>query len=142
MLKSLLSNQIIIIIITEIVGNNFEAGELGPGTIVGSAAFNLFVITAVCVMSIGGGEPKQVSLIIIIHVPLTLQHKVLMQGSTEETVGWVCNIKETFTVNLVLPIAEPRSEFCIAWMRAATATTTITIVMLRLFYSTNLYFVY
>ena len=43
----------ILLSIIEIVGNNFEAGELGPGTIVGSAAFNLFVIIAVCVMSIG-----------------------------------------------------------------------------------------
>merc|ERR1712126_610280 len=37
----------ILLSIIEIVGNNFKAGELGPGTIVGSAAFNLFVITAV-----------------------------------------------------------------------------------------------
>jgi solute carrier family 8 (sodium/calcium exchanger) len=34
----------------ETVALNFEAGELGPGTIVGSAAFNLLVITAICVM--------------------------------------------------------------------------------------------
>ena len=51
----------ILLSIIEIVGNKFEAGELGPGTIVGAAAFNLFVITAVCVMSIGGGEAKQIN---------------------------------------------------------------------------------
>lgn len=51
----------ILLSIIEIVGNNFQAGELGPGTIVGSAAFNLFVITAVCVMSIGGGEVRQIN---------------------------------------------------------------------------------
>lgn len=50
----------ILLSIIEIVGNNFQAGELGPGTIVGSAAFNLFVITAVCVMSIQG-PAKQIN---------------------------------------------------------------------------------
>lgn len=42
----------ILLSIIEIIGKNFEAGELGPSTIVGSAAFNLLVITAVCVVSI------------------------------------------------------------------------------------------
>ncbi|CAJ0923066.1 unnamed protein product, partial [Mesorhabditis belari] len=37
----------------EIVGNNFHAGDLGPGTIVGSAAFNLFCISAICVLAVG-----------------------------------------------------------------------------------------
>jgi solute carrier family 8 (sodium/calcium exchanger) len=39
----------ILLSVIEIFGNNFEAGELGPGTIVGSAAFNLFVIVAICI---------------------------------------------------------------------------------------------
>ena len=51
----------ILLSIIEIVGNDFKAGDLGPGTIVGSAAFNLFVITAVCVMSIKGGQTKQIN---------------------------------------------------------------------------------
>jgi hypothetical protein len=33
-------------------------GELGPSTIVGSAAFNLFVISAVCVTALPDGEVK------------------------------------------------------------------------------------
>eukprot|EP00116_Pleurobrachia_bachei_P009702 sb/3469964/ len=37
----------ILLSIIEIVGNSFEPGELGPGTIVGSASFNLLIITAV-----------------------------------------------------------------------------------------------
>eukprot|EP00918_Siedleckia_nematoides_P097649 GHVU01213916.1.p1 GENE.GHVU01213916.1~~GHVU01213916.1.p1 ORF type:complete len:844 (+),score=116.55 GHVU01213916.1:178-2709(+) len=45
----------------EIVGNNFHAGELGPSTIVGSAAFNLLVITAVCVVSIPGPEIRAIN---------------------------------------------------------------------------------
>lgn len=36
--------------IIEIFGNNFEAGDLGPSTIVGSAAFNFFLIIALCVV--------------------------------------------------------------------------------------------
>ena len=34
------------------------AGELGPSTIVGSAAFNLLVISAVCVTAIPKGEGR------------------------------------------------------------------------------------
>lgn len=45
---------------TEIVGNNFESGSLGPGTIVGSAAFNLMGISAVCVAAIPGVESRQI----------------------------------------------------------------------------------
>lgn len=43
----------IMLSIIEICGNKFEAGELGPGTIVGSAAYNLFVITALCTLVVG-----------------------------------------------------------------------------------------
>lgn len=39
----------ILLSIIEIVAKNFNAGDLGPGTIVGSAAYNLFVIIAACV---------------------------------------------------------------------------------------------
>lgn len=42
----------ILLSVIEIVFNNWEAGALGPSTIVGSAAFNLMVIIAVCVSSI------------------------------------------------------------------------------------------
>ncbi|XP_076058924.1 sodium/calcium exchanger 2-like isoform X3 [Oratosquilla oratoria] len=51
----------ILLSIIEIVGNNFRAGALGPGTIVGSAAFNLFIITAVCVMFIPKGESRRIN---------------------------------------------------------------------------------
>ncbi|XP_059478036.1 sodium/calcium exchanger 2-like isoform X2 [Neocloeon triangulifer] len=47
----------------EIVGKNFEAGELGPGTIVGSAAFNLLIISAVCVGGIPEGETRTIRMI-------------------------------------------------------------------------------
>mmetsp|Transcript_1113 Transcript_1113/g.2447 ORF Transcript_1113/g.2447 Transcript_1113/m.2447 type:complete len:823 (+) Transcript_1113:286-2754(+) len=38
----------------------FKAGDLGPSTIVGSAAFNLLVISAVCVCAIPDGEVRKI----------------------------------------------------------------------------------
>lgn len=50
----------ILLSIIEVVGKNFESGDLGPGTIVGSAAFNLFVIIAICIVSIPTGEVRRI----------------------------------------------------------------------------------
>jgi solute carrier family 8 (sodium/calcium exchanger) len=50
----------ILLSIIEVVGKNFQSGDLGPGTIVGSAAFNLFVIIAICIMSIPAGEVRRI----------------------------------------------------------------------------------
>ena len=50
----------ILLSVIEIIGNNFEAGELGPGTIVGSAAFNLFCIIAICVIVIPTNEIRRI----------------------------------------------------------------------------------
>ena len=50
----------ILLSVIEIVGNRFKAGDLGPSTIVGSAAFNLFVIIAVCVFVIPDDEVRRI----------------------------------------------------------------------------------
>lgn len=50
----------ILLSLLEIMGNGFKSGELGPSTIVGSAAFNLFVISAVCVASISDGDTRRI----------------------------------------------------------------------------------
>ncbi|XP_072126038.1 sodium/calcium exchanger 3-like [Mobula birostris] len=50
----------ILMSVIEVCGHGFLAGELGPGTIVGSAAFNMFVIIAVCVYCIPDGEVRRV----------------------------------------------------------------------------------
>ncbi|CAF3218250.1 unnamed protein product [Rotaria socialis] len=50
----------ILLSIIEVVGKNFHSGDLGPGTIVGSAAFNLFVIIAICIMAIPTGEIRRI----------------------------------------------------------------------------------
>ncbi len=42
----------------EIIGKGFEAGEMGPGSTVGSAAFNLFVIIGVCNWAIPDGQVR------------------------------------------------------------------------------------
>ncbi|XP_043215807.1 sodium/calcium exchanger 3-like isoform X3 [Amphibalanus amphitrite] len=50
----------ILLSIIEIYAKNFDSGELGPGTIVGSAAFNLFVIISLCVYVIPDGEVRKI----------------------------------------------------------------------------------
>ncbi|KAK6753708.1 hypothetical protein RB195_012974 [Necator americanus] len=49
----------ILLSIIEIIAKKFEAGDLGPNTIVGSAAFNLFMIIAICVSVIPKGEVRR-----------------------------------------------------------------------------------
>ena len=50
----------ILLSIIEVIGQEFQAGDLGPGTIVGSAAFNLFVIIGLCVAVIPDGEVRRI----------------------------------------------------------------------------------
>ena len=50
----------ILLSIIEVIGKNFKSGDLGPGTIVGSAAFNLFVIIAICILAIPSGEVRRI----------------------------------------------------------------------------------
>ncbi|XP_041807792.1 sodium/calcium exchanger 2a isoform X5 [Chelmon rostratus] len=50
----------ILLSVIEVCGHNFDAGELGPGTIVGSAAFNMFVIIGLCVGVIPEGESRKI----------------------------------------------------------------------------------
>ncbi|XP_053329900.1 sodium/calcium exchanger 2 [Spea bombifrons] len=50
----------ILLSVIEVCGHNFQAGDLGPGTIVGSAAFNMFVIIGICVYVIPNGESRKI----------------------------------------------------------------------------------
>ncbi|XP_067362961.1 sodium/calcium exchanger 2b isoform X2 [Channa argus] len=50
----------ILLSVIEVCGHDFKAGELGPGTIVGSAAFNMFVIIGICVWTIPKGETRKI----------------------------------------------------------------------------------
>merc|ERR1719348_2628447 len=51
----------ILLAIIGIVGNNFESDKLGPSTIVGSAAFNLLAISAVCISAIPSGQTRSIN---------------------------------------------------------------------------------
>ncbi|CAK9822741.1 Sodium/calcium exchanger 1 [Anthophora retusa] len=61
----------ILLSIIEIWAKNFQAGELGPGTIVGSAAYNLFVIISLCVFVIPRGETRKIKHLRVFFVTAT-----------------------------------------------------------------------
>nr|XP_028580791.1 sodium/calcium exchanger 1 isoform X7 [Podarcis muralis] len=50
----------ILLSVIEVCGHGFTAGDLGPSTIVGSAAFNMFVIIAICVYVVPDGEVRKI----------------------------------------------------------------------------------
>ncbi|XP_033967801.1 LOW QUALITY PROTEIN: sodium/calcium exchanger 3 [Pseudochaenichthys georgianus] len=50
----------ILLTLIEVCGHGFVSGELGPATIVGSAAFNMFVIIGICVSVVPQGEVRKV----------------------------------------------------------------------------------
>ncbi|XP_032596185.1 sodium/calcium exchanger 3 isoform X3 [Drosophila grimshawi] len=62
----------ILLSVIEIYAKNFESGDLGPGTIVGSAAYNLFVIIALCMVLIPQGEKRRIRHLRVFMVTATL----------------------------------------------------------------------
>lgn len=61
----------ILLSVVEVCGHGFAAGELGPNTIVGSAAFNMFVIIGLCVSVIPEGETRKVKHLRVFFVTAT-----------------------------------------------------------------------
>ncbi|XP_016319100.1 sodium/calcium exchanger 1-like isoform X2 [Sinocyclocheilus anshuiensis] len=61
----------ILLSVIEVCGHNFEAGDLGPSTIVGSAAFNMFVIIGLCVYVVPDGEHRKVKHLRVFFVTAT-----------------------------------------------------------------------
>uniref|UniRef100_A0A3B4XGZ2 Solute carrier family 8 member 1a n=1 Tax=Seriola lalandi dorsalis TaxID=1841481 RepID=A0A3B4XGZ2_SERLL len=61
----------ILLSVVEVCGHNFDAGELGPNTIVGSAAFNMFVIIGLCVSVIPDGQTRRVKHLRVFFVTAT-----------------------------------------------------------------------
>ena len=59
----------------EIIGNRFKAGELGPGTIVGSAAFNLFCITGFCIIGVPLPQTRRIEAINVRILPFHFMGK-------------------------------------------------------------------
>lgn len=54
------SSPEILLSIIETVGHHFEARKLGPNIIVGSAAFNLLIITSLCTLTLGINEKRRI----------------------------------------------------------------------------------
>lgn len=50
----------ILLSIIETVGHHFKIGELGPNIIVGSATFNLLIITSLCTLTLGLNEKRRI----------------------------------------------------------------------------------
>lgn len=50
----------ILLSVIELLGNDWFSGALGPSTVVGSAAFNLFVISGICIWCIKGGDIRKI----------------------------------------------------------------------------------
>ncbi|XP_058507406.1 sodium/calcium exchanger 1b isoform X2 [Solea solea] len=61
----------ILLSVIEVIGHGFEAGTLGPSTIVGSAAFNMFVIIGLCVYVVPDGETRKVKHLRVFFVTAT-----------------------------------------------------------------------
>ncbi|XP_036388521.1 sodium/calcium exchanger 1-like isoform X1 [Megalops cyprinoides] len=61
----------ILLSVVEVCGHKFHAGDLGPNTIVGSAAFNMFVIIGLCVYVVPDGEHRKVKHLRVFFVTAT-----------------------------------------------------------------------
>jgi solute carrier family 8 (sodium/calcium exchanger) len=82
----------ILLSVIELLRNKMFSGELGPATVVGSAAFNLFVISAICVYSIPDGEGR---LIIGTNVYM------ITSSCSIFAYAWLYLIADVFTKNLI-----------------------------------------
>merc|ERR1712198_241757 len=61
----------IMLSVIEIIAKDFKAGDLGPGTIVGSAAFNLFMIIGLCMYVIPDDEIRKIKHLRVFFVTAT-----------------------------------------------------------------------
>mmetsp|Transcript_15534 Transcript_15534/g.52058 ORF Transcript_15534/g.52058 Transcript_15534/m.52058 type:complete len:822 (-) Transcript_15534:135-2600(-) len=50
----------ILLALIELLGRDFFSGDLGPGTVLGSASFNLYIITGLCMLVIPENEIRKV----------------------------------------------------------------------------------
>jgi len=82
----------IMLSVVETMSNNFYSGELGPSTIVGSAAFNFFVIISVCIISIPDGESRKIKELDVYHITQVFSFLayswllVIVNGSSPEVI--------------------------------------------------------
>merc|ERR1719253_2592629 len=96
----------ILLSLIEISSDEFFLGPLGAGTIVGSAAFNLLIISAACVISIPDGEVRYIKDMHVYGVTASCSvfaylwlMFILMASSPD-----VCNIWEAVVTLLFMPV--------------------------------------
>ncbi|KAH3861749.1 sodium/calcium exchanger 3-like isoform X4 [Dreissena polymorpha] len=109
----------ILLSVIETFGNGFLAGELGPGTIVGSAAFNLLVISGICIMAVPSPETRRVKQIkvycvtaffcIFAYVWMAI---VLMASSPNIVEVWEAVVTFVFFIILVVVSYLADRNFC------------------------------
>jgi len=85
----------ILLSVIELAPNKMKSGALGPATIVGSAAFNLLIITAVCVSAIPEGEERRIKDISVFAVTATFSVFAYL---------WLIVILVMWTPDVVTPI--------------------------------------
>lgn len=110
----------ILLSVIETVGNGFKAGDLGPGTIVGSAAFNLLVISGICVMSIPSPDTRRIAEIKVFFVTgftcifaYIWMAIVLMVSSPDEVEIWEAIVTLIFFPLLILVAYLADRNFCL-----------------------------
>mmetsp|Transcript_114728 Transcript_114728/g.256037 ORF Transcript_114728/g.256037 Transcript_114728/m.256037 type:complete len:824 (-) Transcript_114728:36-2507(-) len=84
----------ILLSVIELFSNDLFSGDLGPSTIVGSAAFNLLCIIAVCVSAISHGELRQIKEMSVYSVTASFSVFAYM---------WLVIILLVFSPNIVEP---------------------------------------
>jgi solute carrier family 8 (sodium/calcium exchanger) len=96
----------ILLSLVELAGRNYYSGALGASTIVGSAAFNLFSITAVCIMAIPEGEVRYIEQMQVYKITLSFSLfaytwiLVVLQGTSPD----VITIPEAVLTFLFFPL--------------------------------------
>ena len=103
----------------EIIFGNFKSGSLGPSTIVGSAAFNLLVITAVCILAIPSPDIRRINAIKVFGVTAFasvfayIWLIIILIGNTKDYVDlWEAIITLLFFPILVIVAYLVDKDFC------------------------------
>lgn len=85
----------ILLSIIELLGAKMYAGALGPGTIVGSAAFNLLVISAICLGFLPKNETRQIRQLSVFYITATCSVAAYL---------WLIVILQVTSPNVVTPV--------------------------------------
>ena len=96
----------ILLSLIELLFGSFYSGDLGPSTIVGSAAFNLLVIIAVCVVAIPSTDSRRIATPRVYYITAVsstfayLWLVIILQGTTPD----IIDLPEAILTFLFFPI--------------------------------------